>query len=257
MSAACSTRDADSTLAEEQVSEESATLCETDDDGSIVSDTTDNRQYRDQGSFEVVVDIERSHVRALFQEGFGAPHRTARPQGQITRHEYARSHEPKTWGHGLSCIVKIGNDTQNIVTNLGKGSRQGLTDGLRDYFRVDNHRALDVGELHRGTGTFKVRKPKVPEGGSDVTVRESPDELTVRAEEVKTSKAYIDANHIKAKRWGPPLVDADWSAFCQALYEGIEGKDWEDMSDSYKIISKAVWVSKKRRRLRRQEPCGP
>ena len=30
---------------------------------------------------------------------------------------------------------------------------------------MDNDRALDVGELHRGTGTFKVRKPKVPEGG--------------------------------------------------------------------------------------------
>ena len=30
----------------------------------------------------------------------------------------------------------------------------------------------------------KVRKPKVPEEGSDVTIRESPDELTLRAEEV-------------------------------------------------------------------------
>ena len=65
---------------------------------------------------------------------------------------------------------------------------------------MDNHRAMDVGELHRGTGTFKVRKPKVPEGSSDVTVRESPDELTMRAEEVNTSKAYIDVNHIKPER---------------------------------------------------------
>ena len=80
---------------------------------------------------------------------------------------------------------------QNIVTNLGKGSRKGLTDGLRDTIRVDNERALDVGALRRGTGTLKVRKPKVPEGGSDVTVRESPDEFTLRAEEVETSKAYI------------------------------------------------------------------
>ena len=36
---------------------------------------------------------------------------------------------------------------QNVVTNFGKGSRKGLTDGL-------HHRALDVGELHRGTGTY-------------------------------------------------------------------------------------------------------
>ena len=45
----------------------------------------------------------------------------------------------------------------------------------------------------------QVRKPKAPEGGSDVTIRESPDELTLRAEEVNTSKAYVDVNHIKPK----------------------------------------------------------
>ena len=32
---------------------------------------------------------------------------------------------------------------------------------------------------------FKVRKPKTSEEGSDVMVRESPDELTLRAREVK------------------------------------------------------------------------
>ena len=26
---------------------------------------------------------------------------------------------------------------------------------------------------------------------------------------------------------GQPLVDADWHAFCQAIYKGIEGRDWE------------------------------
>ena len=62
---------------------------------------------------------------------------------------------------------------------------------------------------------------------TDLIVRESPDELTLRAEEVETSKALIDINHIEPERWGPPLVDADWYAFCQALYKGIEGEDWE------------------------------
>ena len=93
---------------------------------------------------------------------------------------------------------------------------------------MDNNRALDVGELHRGTGTFKVRKLKVPEGGSDVAIRESPDELTLRAGEVNTWMAYIDVNHIEPERWGPLLVDADWYAFCQALHKGIEGKDGEE-----------------------------
>ena len=60
-----------------------------------------------------------------------------------------------------------------------------------------------------------------------MTIRESPDELTLRAEEVDTSKALIDVKHIELERWGPPLVDAGWYAFCQVLYKGTEGKDWE------------------------------
>ena len=42
-----------------------------------------------------------------------------------------------------------------------------------------------------------------------MTVRESPDELTLRAEEVRTSKALTNVDHIEQERWGPPLVDAD------------------------------------------------
>ena len=33
---------------------------------------------------------------------------------------------------------------------------------------------------------------------------------------------------------GPPLVDADWYAFCHALYKGIEVEDREEMYDSYR-----------------------
>ena len=42
---------------------------------------------------------------------------------------------------------------QNFVTNLGKESRKVLTDGLREFIKVDNERALDVGSLRQGTGT--------------------------------------------------------------------------------------------------------
>ena len=87
------------------------------------------------------------------------------------------------------------------MTNLGKGSRRGLTDGLREFIKVDNERALDVGSLRQSTGTFKVRKPKNPEG---VLGCDSLDELTSRAEEVETSKACIDVNHIEPEKWGPP-----------------------------------------------------
>ena len=133
---------------------------------------------------------------------------------------------------------------QDIVKDLGKESRKGLANGLREFIRVDTGRALDVGSLSRGTRTFQVRKPKVPEVCPEVIVRESPDELTLRAEEVETSKALINVDHIEQERWSPPLVDADWYAFCQALYKGIEGEDREEMFESlYKEKTRAV-VSK-------------
>ena len=80
----------------------------------------------------------------------------------------------------------------------------------------------------------------------------------------------MDVKHIKPERWGPLLVDADWYAFCQALCEGVEGKDWEPMYDCYQIMSKAAGVKKpqkdqKARALwamkaakdRREEFCDP
>ena len=41
-----------------------------------------------------------------------------------------------------------------------------------------------------------------------------------------------------------PTVDGDWYAFCQTLYKGIEGEDWEEMHDPYKVMSKALEVTK-------------
>ena len=44
---------------------------------------------------------------------------------------------------------------QNIVTNVGKGRRKGLSpDGLRELIEVDNERALDVGALRPGHGNI-------------------------------------------------------------------------------------------------------
>ena len=131
---------------------------------------------------------------------------------------------------------------QNIVTNLGVRSRNGLTQGLRVFIKIDNQRALEVGYLSQGMGKFEGRK--VPEGCPEVTVRESPYELTLRAEEVGTLKTSVNVNHIEKERWGPPLVDYDWYAFCQALFQGIEGEDWGEMYEAYKEMSRAVGVKK-------------
>ena len=133
---------------------------------------------------------------------------------------------------------------QNIVTNIGKGSRQGLTEGLRAFTKIDNERAHEVGYLNRSRGTFKVRKPKVPDGCPEVTVRENSDELTLRAEEVCTLKTNINVNHIEEERWGLLLVDYDWYAFFQELFEGIEEEDWGDMYEALTEMSRVVDVKR-------------
>ena len=126
---------------------------------------------------------------------------------------------------GTSGPVRKLDRCAEIAGESARGSRRSLTEHcdelrqgeqkrshvcLRDFIRVDNERALHVG----APGTVKVRKPEFPEGSSDVTVRESLDVLTLRAEEVGTWKAYTDDNYVEPEKWGPPLVDADSFSFC-------------------------------------------
>ena len=68
--------------------------------------------------------------------------------------------------------------------------------------------------------------------------------LTLRAEEVDRLKACVNVNPIEEKKWGPPLVDADWHAFCQAIYEGIEGREWEELYFQCRDIGKAAGAKK-------------
>ena len=86
--------------------------------------------------------------------------------------------------------------TQNIVMNLCERITKGLTNGMREFMKFDNHRALEVGRLHEGLGTFQVRRPTGSQGHPEVTVREGPHELTLRAEEVGTWKSCINVDHM-------------------------------------------------------------
>ena len=63
--------------------------------------------------------------------------------------------------------------------------------------------------------------PRFSEAYPEATIREGADELTMRAEEVVTLRAFINIDHIEFDRWGPPLVDADGHAFRQAIHKGI------------------------------------
>ena len=39
-------------------------------------------------------------------------------------------------------------------------------------------------------------------------------------------------------------MDADWYAFCQAIYEGIEGKEWEELYSHHREMSNAAGAEK-------------
>ena len=64
-------------------------------------------------------------------------------------------------------------------------------------------------------------------GNCSEVPREGADELTLRAEEFDTLKACLNVNHIHEENWRPPLLDADWYAFCRAIYKGIGGSEWK------------------------------
>ena len=100
--------------------------------------------------------------------------------------------------------------------------------GLINFFKVDNHCALDVDHLNEGIRSFEVRGPKFKRVYFEASIRKGPEELTLRAEEVGSQKACINVGHIAEYRWRPPVVDADWHAFCQAIFKGIDGSDWAE-----------------------------
>ena len=63
---------------------------------------------------------------------------------------------------------------QSIVTNLCEVSRQGLTEGLRKFMQVDNHRALEVGHLREGLGPLRYEKTERTRSAPRGTCQEKP-----------------------------------------------------------------------------------
>ena len=97
--------------------------------------------------------------------------------------------------------------------------------------------------MRKGITPLHVRKPKFCEAYPEAAIREGADELTVRADEVETLRATIK---IEFDRWEPPLADANWHTFCQGMYKGIEGEEWEELHCHYRDLSKATRERKSR-----------
>ena len=52
---------------------------------------------------------------------------------------------------------------ESIITGLHERNRRGIMGGLRKFTEADNHSAVDVGDLRRGTKSVSVKKPKLSE----------------------------------------------------------------------------------------------
>ena len=121
---------------------------------------------------------------------------------------------------------------QSTVTRLHERSRRGIIDGLRRFIQADNHSAVDVGDLRRGTRSLLVKKPMFSEAFPEAATREGADELTLRADEEGMQRAFINTEHIEFERWGPPLVHADCKQSTKELKEmsGNQRNEYDDRS---------------------------
>ena len=71
--------------------------------------------------------------------------------------------------------------------------------------------------------------------------QEGADKLTLRAREegvlrILSTPLMWDTK----KRWKPPLVDLDWHAFCQDIFQGVEGPEWDAMFSQYEDLHQVV-----------------
>ena len=101
------------------------------------------------------------------------------------------------------------------------------------------------GDLCCGSESVQVKKPQYSEAFPEAVIREGADELTLRADEAGTQRAFMNTKHYELERWGPPLVDANWHAFCQTIFKGIEGEEWEELSYHHRELSQAAGVKKR------------
>ena len=94
-------------------------------------------------------------------------------------------------------------------------------------------------EIWREARSKKVVKPKFMSDFPGAVFGEGANELTFRAHEEVVFRTVVTTN-VGNKRWGPPLVHEDWHAFCQAIFQGVEGPEWEAMYYQYKDMHQAM-----------------
>ena len=55
--------------------------------------------------------------------------------------------------------------------------------------------------------------------------------VTLRKGERRGQVAFVDTPRIGRNKRNHPLVDSNWTALCQTLYDGVAHEDWEKERD--------------------------
>ena len=129
---------------------------------------------------------------------------------------------------------------KTVVQGLEERSRLKMMDELTRFMMVDNFETVQVGDLDKNMESKKVVKPKFTTDFPEAVTREGADELTLRAEEAGMLRTFMDTTDVGDSRWVPPLVDEDWHAICQAVFQGVDGSEWEAMCNTHKELHQAV-----------------
>ena len=101
-----------------------------------------------------------------------------------------------------------------------------------------------IGELEKNMESNKVVKPKFTTDFPEAVAREGADEPTLREHEEGALRSFIDTTNVGNKRLWTPLVDEDWRAICQAIFQVVEGAEWETVYYKYEDLHKAVKCKK-------------
>ena len=85
---------------------------------------------------------------------------------------------------------------------------------------MDIHEAMQIGELKKNSEAIKVVRPDVDRAiFPNAITQERVDELTLRAGEAGSLRAFINTANMEIGRCGPPLVDEDGHASQQAIHK--------------------------------------
>ena len=85
----------------------------------------------------------------------------------------------------------------------------------------------------------KAPKPEFTTDFPEAAIRQGAGELIVRADE-GALRTFNDTTDMGDSRCRPRLVDKDWHAVCQAIFQGVEGSEWKIMYCNDKELHEAL-----------------